>query len=57
VRALGPAVLARKAGVDPITLRRCLGELITSGFVELTADGYRLSSAERAAVRARRKGG
>ncbi len=57
VRALGPALLATRAGVDIITFRRCAGELIAAEFIELTPDGYRLSSAERAAVRARRKGG
>jgi DNA processing protein len=54
VRAVGPAVLASRAGVDPVTLRRALVELTTAGFVELIPDGYRLSEAERAAVRERR---
>lgn len=54
LRPAGPAVLASRAGVDVGQLLRSLGELVVAGFVELTSDGYRLSAAERAAVRARR---
>ena len=54
VRAVGPAVLASRAGVDADTLRRCVNELISDGFVEMVGDGFRLSTAERAAVRERR---
>jgi DNA processing protein len=57
VRPAGPAVLASRAGVDLVGLRRCTSELVNAGFIELTDEGYRLSAAERAAVRERRKGG
>jgi DNA processing protein len=56
MRAAGPAVLASRAGIDLVMLRRCIGELVAADFVELTEEGYRLSAAERAAVRARAKG-
>jgi DNA processing protein len=56
LRPAGPAVLASRAGVDLVVLRRSLNELIEAGFVELTDEGFRLSSAERQAVRDRRKG-
>ncbi|BEP16539.1 DNA-processing protein DprA [Acidothermaceae bacterium B102] len=56
VRAAGPGVLANRVGLDLVALRRCMGELISAGFVELTEEGYRLSRQERAAVRARAKG-
>jgi DNA-binding transcriptional regulator YhcF (GntR family) len=49
-------VLASWAGVDLVVLRRSLNELIEAGFVELTDEGFRLSTAERQAVRDRRKG-
>jgi DNA processing protein len=54
-RPVGPAVLASRVGLEPGQLRRSIGELVVLGFVELTDEGYRLSGAERAAVRARRK--
>lgn len=49
----GPAVLAGPTGLDLVALRRCMGQLISEGFVELTDQGYRLSARERAAVRDR----
>ena len=56
LRAAGPATLAGPTGLDLVTLRRTLGQLISDGFVELTDQGYRLSARERAAVRERAKG-
>ncbi|MDX6227696.1 MAG: processing protein [Frankiales bacterium] len=56
LRPAGPAVLASRAGVDLVVLRRSVNELIDAGFVEYTDQGFRLSSAERQAVRDRRKG-
>jgi DNA processing protein len=56
VRAAGPAVLAGSTGLELVTLRRTLGQLISEGFVEITDQGYRLSARERAAVRQRAKG-
>jgi hypothetical protein len=55
VRPVGPAVLASRAGLEVTQLLRSVGELVVAGFVELTDEGYRLSSAERKAVRARRE--
>ena len=54
-RPAGPALLASRAGVDLVVLRQSVGELIDAGFVELTEDGYRLSEAERQAIRDRRE--
>jgi DNA processing protein len=55
LRPAGPAVLASRAGVDLVVLRRSINQLIDAGFVERMSDGFRLSSAERHAVRARRE--
>jgi DNA processing protein len=34
--------VAQRAGVDPLTAARCLGQLATGGFVERCEDGWRL---------------
>lgn len=55
LRPAGPSVLASRAGVDLVVLRRSIRALIDAGFVEPMADGWRLSAAERQAVRERRE--
>lgn len=54
-RAQGPSRIASRAGVDVVTVRRCLSLLAGEGFVEDGPDGYRLSAAERVQVEVRRR--
>ncbi len=47
-RGAGPARISVAAGVDHRAVLRCLGALLTAGFVELTDTGWRLTAQARA---------
>ena len=42
---MGPAGIAVKAGLDPVTVVRCLGALAAGGFAERCDEGWRVRRA------------